>query len=108
MNKFEAELKHGRFVISECPKCKIIVWPPSSHCNICFEDVIWRNSISAGKLIEFSKKDNTYFGLAEFEEKIRIIGTIKTEKYEPKTGQKVKIESCSKKDGNYIFVFSLI
>ena len=56
MNKFEAELKDGRFVVSECPKCKIIVWPPSNFCNKCFEEVTWRNSLSSGKLIEFSKK----------------------------------------------------
>ena len=108
MNKFEEELKHGRFVISECSKCKKIVWPPSNYCNKCFEEVNWRNTLTTGKLIEFSKKENTYFGLAEFEEKIRIIGTIKSGKNEPKEGQKVKLESCSKKENNYDFVMSLI
>ena len=108
MNKFESELKHGRFVVSECPKCKIIVWPPSNFCNKCFEEVTWRNSLSTGKLLEFSKKDSNSFGIAEFEEKIRIIGTLKTKNKEPKIGQKVKLESCSKTDNNYVFVMSLI
>ena len=108
MNKFEIELKQGRFVIAECPYCKIIVWPPSNYCNKCFEEVNWRNSVTTGKLIEFSKKDDVFFGLAEFEEKIRIIGTIKTKNYEPKVGQKVKLESCSKNENNYNFIMSLI
>jgi uncharacterized protein len=108
MNKFEAELKQGRFIISECPKCKKIIWPPSNYCNKCFEDVNWRNLVSVGKLIEFSKKNNTYFGLVEFEKKIRFIGTIKMGKKLPVIGQKIKIESCTKKDDNYNFVISLI
>ncbi len=108
MNIFETELKKGNFVIGECPKCKMVIWPPSDYCSKCFENVKWKNSNSIGKLIEFSKKDNAYFCITEFEEKIRIMGSLRNIEHEPKIGQKVKLERCSMTDNNYNFELSLV
>ena len=102
MNQFETELKKGNFLIGECPSCKIVIWPPSEFCSKCFGNITWRNSENVGELVEFSKKEDTYFGIVEFENKIRIIGTLKS-KNEPKIGQKTKLDNCSIKEGNYHF-----
>ena len=106
MTKFETELKKGNFIIGECPNCKIVIWPPSEYCSKCFGNIEWRNSINVGELIEFSRKDDSYFGIAEFEKKIRIMGTIKSKDI-PKIGQKTKLEKCSVNEGNYSFEMSL-
>jgi len=108
MNKFESELKKGNFIISECVNCKEIVWPPSNYCNKCFGHVKWRKPSEIGKLIEFSKKENVNFCIAEFEEKIRIMGTLIGETISPKIGQGVKLEKCCLNDGQFNFTMALI
>ncbi len=108
MNIFETELKKGNFVIGDCPKCKMVIWPPSDYCCKCFDKLNWKKSKSFGKVIEFSKKDNAYFCITEFEEKIRIIGSLRNVKNEPQIGQKVKLERCSMTDNNYNFELSLV
>ncbi|MEE8180970.1 MAG: zinc ribbon domain-containing protein [Nitrosopumilaceae archaeon] len=108
MNKFESELKKGNFIISECVNCKEIVWPPSNYCNKCFGHVKWRNPSEIGKLIEFSKKENVNFCIAEFEEKIRIMGTLIGEIISPKIGQRVKLKKCGLNDGQFNFTMALI
>ena len=108
MNKFEIELERGNFVTSECPHCKEIVWPPSNFCDKCFGDVNWRKVLKNAKLIEFSKKDGEGFCIAEFENKIRILATIKAgESEEPKIGQDLILENCGFKNGSYSFTLSL-
>lgn len=98
---FETELKKGEFFISECPKCKKIVWPPSEFCNQCLDHNSWRKSSGKGKIIEYSKKENTYFCVAEIEDSIKIIGELISGK--PKVGNQIKICDCGISNGNYFF-----
>jgi uncharacterized protein len=105
--KFESQLEKGIFVIGKCPKCNKITWPPSNYCNICFGDIDWKETSYDGKLIEFSKKNNENFCIAEIDEGIRIMGKLITNSMEPKVGSKVKLEKCGIKNGNYIFVMRL-
>ena len=105
MTRFEAELKNGRFVCSECDKCKKLVWPPSDFCNTCFGNVNWRSVSTIAKLIEFSKKDNVVFCLAEFENTIRLMGTLEHESDRLLIGQEIKLIKCGY-DEKEKFVFS--
>ena len=108
MNVFEKQLQQGNFVTSECLNCKEIVWPPSDFCSKCLNNVRWRKVLKKGKLIEFSKKEGKGFCIAEFENKIRILTTLKElESNESKIGQDLILEKCSIKNGNYSFTTSL-
>ena len=107
MNRFESELTKGNFVTSECTNCMEIVWPPSNFCNKCFGDVTWREVQKKAKLIDFSKKNGESFCVAEFENKIRILSTLKSSDTEPKLGQDLILENCGFKNGNYDFTLSL-
>jgi uncharacterized protein len=107
MNKFERELEKGNFVTSECSKCKEIVWPPRDFCSKCLREVAWRKVQKKGRLIEFSKKDTNRFCIAEFEDKIRILSTLKNSDTEPKIGQELILENCGFKNGNYNFILSM-
>ena len=95
MTIFENELKKGNFVISECNSCKTIIWPPSDYCNNCFSQVTWRKIDPAGKLIEFSKKEETVFGMIELEGKVRVIGKLKINPLDIREGQCVRLHSCN-------------
>tara|TARA_B100001750_G_scaffold212156_1_gene193821 strand:+ start:533 stop:859 length:327 start_codon:yes stop_codon:yes gene_type:complete len=106
MNKFESELKAGNFVTSECSHCHRIVWPPSNYCDNCFNEVNWRKVSPNGTIIELSKKENTIFCIAEFEDKIRIIGKLDAKIHTAKPGQSVKFNKCSL-NGTSSFFFSL-
>ncbi len=103
MTRFEEELKKGKFVCGECQDCKKLVWPPSDYCNKCFEQVKWRQVLSTAKLIEFSKKDNTIFCVAEFESEIRVMGSLQTDT-KPVIGQELILVQCSY-TGKEEFVF---
>ena len=76
MTKFEDELKKNNFVCSECIKCQHLVWPPNEFCNKCLGEVLWRPISRNAKLVEFSTRNGTRFGIGEFEGNIRIFGTI--------------------------------
>ena len=106
MNKFEAELKVGNFVTSECSHCNRIVWPPSDYCDNCFKDVNWRKVSKNGKIIELSRKEDDVFCIAEFEDKIRVIGKLDAKINMVKPGQTVKLSKCLYNDKNSFF-FSL-
>lgn len=103
MTKFE--FKETEFICSECKKCKKLVWPPNDYCNRCFGEVVWRPVSDTGKLIEFSKKGNTFFCIAEFENEIRIMGSLDGITM-PVIGQDLKLVKCSY-DGIEEFVFKL-
>jgi len=103
MNQFENELKNGKFVCSECPKCNKLVWPPSDFCNVCFGSVKWRQVSRNGKLVEFSKKDNTIFCIAEFENTIRIMGELETRSKIPSAGQDLELVKCNYADKEEFF-----
>lgn len=106
MNKFEDELKNGRFICSECQKCGKIVWPPSDFCNRCFGKVTWRHVSGNGRLIEFSRKGNAIFCIAEFEDAIRIMGDLQTGTKNPAIGQTLELVKCGY-DGKEKFFFQL-
>ena len=95
MTKFLEELKNGRFVCSECQKCKKLVWPTNDYCNQCFSRTLWRPVSITATLVEFSKKDNTIFCIAEFENMLRIMGTLNAEYDKLIIGQKIKLVQCS-------------
>jgi len=103
---FESELKKGNFVISECPHCKVIVWPPSDYCNQCLSENSWRGCSRIGRIIEFSKKESTYFCVVEIEQSIRIIGEVISGI--PKTDGKVKVIGCGIENNNYFFKMAIV
>ncbi|MGI0027221.1 MAG: Zn-ribbon domain-containing OB-fold protein [Nitrosopumilaceae archaeon] len=106
MNRFENELKNGKFVCSECSKCNKLVWPPSDFCNACFGTVKWRQVSRTGKLVEFSKKDDTIFCIAEFENTVRIMGELETGLKIPLIGQDIELVICGY-DNKEKFFFQL-
>ena len=97
---FETELTNGVFCITECNICKKIVWPPTEFCNHCFGAISLKKGDFVGKIIEFSKQDEEYFCLVEFENTIRIICKMTQT---PLIDQSVKITKCGISDGNYFF-----
>lgn len=103
MTQFEEELKKGKFVCSECQKCKKLVWPPNDYCNRCFGQVKWRPVSQTAKLIEFSKKDNIIFCISEFENEVRVMGTLQTDK-KPVIGQELILIKCGY-NGKEEFIF---
>ena len=105
--KFEEELQKGNFVIPFCSKCDKTTWPPSEFCSYCLGEVSWKNASTIGKIIEFSKKDDVMFCLAEFEGGIRIMGSLVSDSV-PEIRHDVKIVKTSLKNGNYSFEMSLL
>jgi len=106
MNQFKNELMNNKFICSECPKCNKLVWPPSNFCNDCFGNVIWRQVSRNGKLVEFSKKDNVIFCIAEFENMIRVMGELEIGIKKPQIGQDLELIKCNY-DGKENFFFQL-
>ena len=100
---FESELENGNFCIPECSNCKNIIWPPTDYCTKCFGEVSLKKGDFEGKIIEFSKKDQDFFCVVEFYDKIRIIAKASQT---PKIGDSVKISKCGISDGSYSFVIS--
>lgn len=103
MTKFEQELKNNNFLCSHCTTCDKLVWPPSDFCNSCFSDVVWKPVSRFARLIEFSRKDNEYFCIAEFEENIRVMGSIQNS-HNLKINQPLFLVKCDY-DGIERFVF---
>jgi len=103
---FETELKKGNLVISECNECKKIVWPPSEFCNQCLKENSWRNCSRTGKIIEFSKKEDTYFCVVEIENSIKIIGEVISGT--PNIGKQVNITKCGIANNNYFFKMDVL
>lgn len=97
---FESELSKGKFYIPECSVCKKNIWPPVEFCNQCFGIVSLKKGDFEGKIIEFSKQNEDYFCVVEFENTIRVMAKISDM---PKIGQLVKISKCGIKDGDYFF-----
>ena len=107
MNQFDAGLKKGNFITSECKYCAKIVWPPSDYCDNCFNGVTWRKVSLYGKIIEWSKKGNDIFCISEFENTIRIIGKLDTKNKTLGSGKLVKLSKCSV-NGKCKFFFTLM
>jgi uncharacterized OB-fold protein len=98
---FELELKKGNFLKSECKHCNKIVWPPSEFCNQCLNETLWNKCSKTGKIIEFSKKEDTYFCVAEIESSIKIIGEIVDGI--PEIGKQVTVIDCGISNESYFF-----
>jgi uncharacterized OB-fold protein len=106
MTEFEDELKNNNFVCSKCVKCQHWVWPPSEFCNKCFGNVIWKPVSKNAKLVEVSGKDGKRFCIAEFEDSIRVFGTI-SGPLNQNPGQNIMLEHCSY-DETPKFVFRVV
>lgn len=98
---FESELRKGNFLLSECSYCKIIVWPPSEFCSQCLKESSWRECSRVGTIIEFSRKENTYFCVTEIENSIKIMGEIISGV--PKIRGQIKVVDCGIANNNYFF-----
>lgn len=105
---FEAELKKGHFMVPECLKCNDVIWPPSDYCSHCFGKISWRESDGIGTILEFSKNNDIFFCLVEFEKNIRILGTLDIKSKPPEINKKVKIENCKMDGKNYNFTLLVI
>jgi len=97
---FESELSKGKFTIPECTECKKIVWPPAEFCSNCFGQTRLKKGVFEGKIVEFSKQNDTYFCLVEFENTIKIMAKMLET---PKINQMVKISKCGISNDNYFF-----
>lgn len=106
MTEFEDKNSERNFLCSECQRCNKLVWPPNNYCNKCFGEVTWRPVSSMGKVIEFSKKNDDVFCIAEFENEIRIMGSLECSVM-PLIGQSVKLIKYDS-GGEEEFVFQLI
>lgn len=99
----ETELKNGNFVVGECPDCKKTIWPPADYCDRCLGTVSVKKGPPEGKIIEFSRQNESYFCLVEFEKEMRLMG--KFLQGTPRKDQAVKVEKCGIKDEGYFFEF---
>ena len=97
---FESKLNDGEFCIPECIECKKIVWPPAEFCNHCFGIVSLKEGDFKGRIMEFSRQNDQYFCLVEFENPVRIMANISKT---PALKQIVKISKCGISNGNYFF-----
>ena len=57
-----------------------------------------------GKLLEFSKNNEGFFGLVEFKKNIRIMGKINSKGNTLKVGQPVKFEKDTQNNEKFSFV----
>lgn len=94
MSRFEDELKNNNFVCSKCMKCQHWVWPPSEYCNKCLGNVTWNTVPKHALLVEVSRKDGRYFCIAEFENSIRVFGTI-SGPFQPSKDQNLILDYCT-------------
>ena len=100
---FESELSQGLFTIPECAECKKTVWPPAEFCSDCFGKTRLKKGVFEGKIVEFSKQDDSYFCLVEFENTVKIMAKMQEI---PKINQTVKISKCGISDEGYFFEIS--
>jgi uncharacterized OB-fold protein len=63
----------------------------------------WKKSTNLGKIMEFSKKESTYFGLIELDNGIRILGNISSISI-PKIGQSVRLSVSFNSKPHYSFL----
>jgi len=100
---FEEELKHGVFQICYCKKCNNTIWPTNEICHVCHKKTEWKKSRNIGRIIEFSKKDSSYFGLVEIDNGIRVLGEILSTSM-PEIDQSVKMRVSFHSKPHYSFI----
>ena len=103
MTFFEQQLEQGIFQICYCKNCNNTIWPPKEICHICHNKANWKKSVNFGKIVEFSKKESTYFGLIEIEDGIRVLGKISSVST-PKVGQLVRMNVSFNSKPDYSFI----
>ena len=103
MTFFEQQLEQGIFQICYCKNCNNTIWPPKEICHICHNKANWKKSVNFGKIVEFSKKESTYFGLIEIEDGIRVLGNISSVST-PKVGQLVRMNVSFNSKPDYSFI----
>ena len=103
MTFFEQQLEQGIFQICYCKNCNNTIWPPHEICHICPNKANWKKSTNFGKIVEFSKKESTYFGLIEIEDGIRVLGKISSVST-PKVGQLVRMNVSFNSKPDYSFI----
>tara|TARA_Y100000590_G_scaffold153853_1_gene176746 strand:+ start:3372 stop:3701 length:330 start_codon:yes stop_codon:yes gene_type:complete len=101
---FDDELKKGNFQICYCKNCNITYSSYSESCLKCLKKTNWKKSLERGKIIEFSRQNNNFFGIIEIEYGIRLMGSIIPLESQPEIGQKVKMSVSFDKKPNYSFV----
>jgi len=100
---FEQQLEQGIFQICYCKNCNNTIWPPKEICHICHNKANWKKSTNFGKIVEFSKKESTYFGLIEIDDGIRVLGNISSVSV-PKVDQLVRMNVSFNSKPNYSFI----
>ena len=103
MTFFDEQLEQGIFQICYCKNCDRTIWPSKDICHICHKKTDWKKSINVGTIVEFSKKDSTYFGLIEIDNGIRVLGEISSS-FIPKTGQSVRMKVSYNIKPHYSFI----
>ena len=103
MTFFEEQLEQGIFQICYCNKCNNTIWPPKETCYTCHGKTSWKKSSDRGIIIEFSKKNSTYFGVVEIDNGIRILGDISSTS-PPEIGQVVRMNVSFRFKPNYSFI----
>ena len=103
MTFFEQQLEQGIFQICYCKNCNNTIWPPKEICHICHNKANWKKSTNFGKIVEFSKKESTYFGLIEIDNGIHILGNISSTST-PKIGQSVRMSVSFNSKPHYSFL----
>jgi len=100
---FEEQLEQGIFQICYCKNCDNTIWPPKEICHMCHKETVWRKSENVGKIIEFSRRNSTYFGIIEIDNGIKLLGEISCIS-EPIIGQSVKMNISLHKKPHYSFI----
>ena len=103
MTFFEEQLELGVFQICYCKNCDNTIWPPKEICHICHNKSNWKKSANFGKILEFSKKESTYFGLIEIDDGIRVLGDISSTSV-PIVGQSVRMNVSFDSKPHYSFI----
>jgi len=100
---FDDELKKGNFQICFCRDCNITYSSYRESCIKCLKKTDRKKSVQKGKIIEFSRRNNDFFGIIEIENGIRLMGSIIPLEKQPEIGQKVKMSVSFDKKPNYSF-----
>ena len=103
MTFFEDQLEEGIFQICYCKNCNDTIWPPKEICHRCHNRTDWKKSTNLGKIMEFSKRESTYFGLIEIDDGIRVLGNIVSASI-PEIGQLVRMTVSFGSKPNYSFI----
>lgn len=98
---------NGSLLTSMCKKCNLAVWPPNKICSRCLGPTEYEECAKDGRIIEFSKKEDVYFCIAEFSQGVRIMGRLYS-KMTPKIGQTIQLTKAEPYNGGYNFEFRVI